>query len=129
MKKITKEWLEAARLDLETIQQLLPNDRLTAQVAFHAQQAVEKALKALIEDSGRHVPRVHSLEKLFAMCEPLVDIEVDEITIIALDSLYTDSRYPGDFGLLPSGKPSIEQAKGFYEFAQKVYMQISASLD
>ena len=30
---------------------------------------------------------------------------------------YIDSRYPGDMGLLPYGKPTLEDAKEFHEFA------------
>ncbi|WP_156104560.1 HEPN domain-containing protein, partial [Spirochaeta lutea] len=41
-------WLEFARLDLETIEEIINNPRLTSMVAFHAQQCVEKSLKAII---------------------------------------------------------------------------------
>jgi hypothetical protein len=40
-----------------------------------------------------------------------------------LDELYIESRYPGDFGLMPNGKPSVEEAKEFYEFAKTIYQQ------
>jgi hypothetical protein len=42
MKKITGEWLEAASLDIEIIPHIFQNDRLTGQIAFHSQQAIEK---------------------------------------------------------------------------------------
>ena len=57
MREITKNWLEAASLDLESITLILENDRLTGHVAFHAQQAIEKSLKALIEENGDRVPK------------------------------------------------------------------------
>ncbi len=51
MKLITQEWLDRAADDLETIRQLLHHEtRLTNVVSFHAQQAVEKTLKAIIEE-------------------------------------------------------------------------------
>jgi HEPN domain-containing protein len=34
-----------------------------------------------------------------------------------LDEVYISARYPSDLGLLPSGKPSIQDAKELYEFA------------
>ena len=34
-----------------------------------------------------------------------------------VDSAYTESRYPDDVGLMPYGKPSIEDARTFYQFA------------
>lgn len=50
MKPITKEWLGRASDDLDAIEQLLKKEHLTNVVAFHAQQAVEKTLKAVIEE-------------------------------------------------------------------------------
>ncbi len=128
MKQITKDWLETAKLDLEAIPYLLENERLTGQVAFHAQQAIEKSLKAIIEESGQRVPKIHSLSKLFDICESFVSIQSDEEIIIALDSLYIESRYPGEFGLLPDGKPNQKQAKAFYNFALFVFEVINAHL-
>ena len=44
MKPITHEWLTRATEDLAAAQMLLSRPDLTNVVAFHAQQAVEKAL-------------------------------------------------------------------------------------
>jgi len=49
--------------------------------------------------------------------------EKDELLQL-LDELYIDSRYPGDMGLLPYGKPTLEDAKEFYEFAQSVFDKV-----
>lgn len=129
MKQITKDWLEAASLDIESIVYLLPNERLTGHVAFHAQQVIEKSLKALIEENGERVPKVHSLSKLFDLCSTFINIHFDDDLVIALDSLYIESRYPGEFGLLPEGKPSQKQALLFYEFALEVYRSIINQLE
>jgi HEPN domain-containing protein len=128
MKDITREWLELAFLDLESISRLIIDERLTSQVAFHAQQAIEKSLKAILEEFGEKVPRIHSLSKLFDLCSHFIGIEVDELMVIALDSMYTESRYPGDHGLLPEGKPSMKQAQQFFEFAQLVHKKILSNL-
>jgi len=109
MKQITKDWLETASLDLESIPLIIQNDRLTGHVAFHAQQAIEKSLKASIEEYGGRVPKIHSLSKLFELCVPYISVPIDDDIIIALDSLYIESRYPGEFGLLPEGKPNQKQ--------------------
>jgi hypothetical protein len=45
-----------------------------------------------------------------------------------LDKLYLDSRYPGDFGLLPSGKPTPEEAIGYYNEAVHISQQIKNAL-
>ena len=129
MKAITKEWLESANLDFENILHIIKDDRLTGHVAFHAQQAIEKSLKATIEEFGQKVPRIHSLSKLISICASLIDIIVDEEIVVALDSLYMESRYPGEFGLLPEGKPSQKQAQKFFDCAQAVYESIKYQLE
>ena len=129
MRDITKQWLESASLDLENIQLIIENDRLTGHVAFHSQQAIEKSLKALIEEVGGKVPRIHSLSKLFDLSTTFLDIQVEDEIIISLDSLYVESRYPGEFGLLPEGKPTLKQARTFHIFAQEVFEIVKSYLE
>ncbi|MGC8493995.1 MAG: HEPN domain-containing protein [Syntrophobacteraceae bacterium] len=52
MKKVTKEWLRAAADDLRVIDRIRRDEHLTHMIAFHAQQAVEKSIKAAIEEYG-----------------------------------------------------------------------------
>ncbi len=33
----------------------------------------------------------------------------------------SQSRYPNEFGVLPSGKPTLEDAREFYDFAKMNY--------
>ena len=121
MKEITKEWLDLAFLDLESISYLINDDRLTGQVAFLSQQTIEKSLKAIIEENSSKVPRIHSLSKLFELCSAYIELEVDESVVIALDSIYTESRYPGEQGLLPEGKPGKNQVTQYFDFAKYVF--------
>ena len=119
-----KEWLEAAKLDLESIKYLIVSEYLTPVVAFHAQQVIEKALKSLLEFKQIRIPKIHKLQTLIDLtelsCEPN-----EEDLLIMLDDLYIDARYPGDFGLLPDGKPTLQDAEAFYLFAKKIYKEIS----
>ena len=39
-----------------------------------------------------------------------------------------NSRYPLEVGLLPDGKPTIKQAKQFYEFAKNIFEKINSFL-
>ena len=54
--------------------------------------------------------------------------EYDDL-IQLLDTLYIESRYPGDMGLLPYGKPTLKDAKEFYDFAQKLFDDVCQKLD
>ena len=49
MKKITKDWFDSAESDLMLIRQIMYDENLTHLASFHAQQAVEKSFKAVIE--------------------------------------------------------------------------------
>jgi len=39
------------------------------------------------------------------------------------DNTYADTRYPGSFGLLPSGFPTKEQAREILKIAERVYRE------
>ncbi len=70
MKLITKEWLDRALDDLEAIEELLKREHLTNVAAFHAQQAVEKTLKAVIEEVGIGLRKTHNLLRLDELIRP-----------------------------------------------------------
>jgi len=125
---LSKEWLKAAYLDLENISYIIGVEHLTSIVAFHSQQSIEKSLKAFITSKDIDIPKIHSLNKLFNLCEKeFSDTNSDLITL--LDSLYIESRYPGDMGLLPYGKPTLKDAKEFYTFANNLFTEICTLLN
>lgn len=45
-----------------------------------------------------------------------------------LDAVYIEARYPGDMGLLPTGKPTEDEAAELYGFANDIFQQLQASL-
>lgn len=128
MKSLTNDWLLSAESDLATIKKIADDQFLTHQVAFHSQQAVEKSFKAIIEQFELGFIKSHSLNTLYGKVSSKWVIKLDVEILMLLDQLYIESRYPGDFGLLPNGKPSIEQAAIFYEFAQMVYEEVRVFL-
>ena len=58
------EWMKYARADLVFARLPLPTGGLYEQLCFHAQQAAEKALKALLVQLGIAVPKTHNLQGL-----------------------------------------------------------------
>ncbi|MDD2567743.1 MAG: HEPN domain-containing protein [Thiovulaceae bacterium] len=128
MRVFTKEWLRAAHDDLLTIEELLDNPNLTHILAFHAQQCVEKLFKAILEEHEIDTPKIHKLLKLQNILPvKLADIDKDILNI--LDELYIESRYPGEMGLLPHGKPSTGDAKEFYAFAISTFNKVCILLN
>ncbi|GBE15563.1 MAG TPA: HEPN domain-containing protein [Proteobacteria bacterium] len=128
MKAVTTDWLRSARADLETINAILDKPNLAAVVAFHAQQCVEKCLKALLEEIDIEVGKTHSLLTLKAAAERDYSIDWDEDTLSLLNKLYIDSRYPTESGLLPNGAPSLEDARDLARFAAEAMDEADALL-
>ena len=121
------EWLKAAKDDLILLAEIQDNEDITNLIAFHAHQAVEKSLKALLEFKAQEVPKIHKLQTLIDRTG--LNREDDEELIQLLDSLYIESRYPGDMGLLPYGKPTLEDAREFHSFARDLFEQICDLLE
>ncbi len=123
MKERTNAWLEFAARDLEAARKLMDDEYLSNIVLFHAQQCVEKCLKAILEEYDQNVPKIHGVNKLYSLITEHTDIRLpvtdDELDFI--DDVYIDTRYPGNFGLLPSGFPQKNEAKLLFDIAQKLY--------
>ncbi len=128
MKSISAAWLSAANDDLILIQEIIRNETLTHMVAFHAQQAIEKSFKALLEEREGIVPRIHTLETLLAKITRYAVIDAELDLLEDLDKLYVDARYPADFGLLPDGKPTVVEAIAFNELAIYIHNKIKSVL-
>ena len=128
MKRQTEYWLKAAEDDLIVIRGIINNDNLTNMVAFHSQQAIEKSIKAVLEEKENHVPRIHNLINLKGRIEGYIELNFDQEIFDQINELYIDSRYPTDLGLLPDGKPSKEIAEEFFSIATKIFQKITAYL-
>jgi HEPN domain-containing protein len=128
MKRITEDWLESARLDLDSIEMVITKEHLTPIASFHAQQVVEKSFKAYLEEKEVPFRKIHDVVTLYGMLSeelPKLDIAILE----RLDDLYIDARYPGELGLLPNGKPSVDDAWKFYEFAKYVFEEVKSIIE
>jgi HEPN domain-containing protein len=127
MKEITKEWLSAANDDLKAAMTLLSDASLTNLVAFHTQQCIEKSFKALAEENSIHIPKTHDLIKLHILIHDMIPYIEMEI-LYKVNELYIDSRYPGDLGLMPDGKPTLQEGMEFITFAELVFSLINRKL-
>jgi len=59
---------------------------------------------------------------LHTICEDLHEdkLEIDNEALIFLNDVYIDSRYPADFGILPSGQTGAEEAEKAYAYAKNI---------
>lgn len=129
MKKITEDWLRSARMDLDNISKIIHEEHLTPVVAFHSHQAIEKYLKALMEENQIEFRKTHDLIYLHKIIKKHFDLKIDIRILRAINELYIDSRYPGEFGILPDGKPTVKDAKEFYEYAKSIFEIIISKLE
>ncbi len=126
--EMAKEWLKAAKTDLEVIKNILHDEHLTSMVAFHSQQSIEKSLKAILEYYNQDVPKIHQIKKLFYLTKDYVEFDIDKELVLKIDTLYIESRYPGSLGLLPYGKPTLKDAKEFFLFATNIFNTVCNQL-
>jgi HEPN domain-containing protein len=96
---VAREWVEKAESDLKTAALGLragpeaPPDA----ICFHAQQCVEKYLKAYLALQGLPFPKTHDLEELLALLPRGVAVELSAAEQERLTNYATVTRYPGDY--------------------------------
>ena len=127
--KIFELWLKYADEDLRSARVLLEAE-LYSMVCFHSQQAVEKLLKALLALLGQPIPRIHSLLRLRKLSEESLGnaLRLDEESLMFLNDVYLDSRYPTDLGILPTGLPNQADAQRAYDCAKELCKVLSSTI-
>ena len=99
MNPLTLEWVQRAEADYIAVQQLL----LTAKpllhniICFHAQQCIEKYLKAWLQEANIRAPRTHNLEELLDLIvATLPEWQHWQPDFKIIMAYAVDPRYPGD---------------------------------
>jgi HEPN domain-containing protein len=125
VRRLSGDWLAKAAVDLLVCERLLGQDAAFFEtVAFHAQQAAEKSLKALLVARQLEFPRTHDIERLVelvarddgALAEALADAA--ELTPFGVEY-----RYPGEYAPV-----TAEAADACVSLARKVHNEISTRL-
>lgn len=106
------EWLFFADSDTKLAQKAL-EERIYHLVCFHAQQAAEKLLKAVLVAHGELPPKTHALRELYLrVVKYIPEIEEHFSAFKRFDRYYMPTRYPDVLpGSLPEGLPGEEDAK------------------
>jgi HEPN domain-containing protein len=119
--KLPELWLQYANDDLQSAKVLL-QEGIYNMVCFHSQQVAEKLLKSFIASYRKEIPRTHNLIRLHKICEDLIvgKLGIDREMLIFLNDVYIDSRYPADFGILPSGQSGEKEARQAYSYANAI---------
>lgn len=113
-----KNWLMKANNDLKTAKdEIVTDEPATDTVCFHAQQYVEKSLKAFLIYNGKEIKRILDIAVLIREWteidedfNQLFKIEADKLTDYAIEIRYSEEFYI----------PSIDEAKDAIEIAERV---------
>ena len=98
MKRETAKWVQKAEADWKVAHKLAGENAPPRDiVCFHCQQAAEKYLKALLQESGLVVPRTHELVNVLKLLLP-GDATLAPLRRIArsLTQYAVHYRYPGE---------------------------------
>jgi HEPN domain-containing protein len=124
VQKLVAEWVRWAHADM-SVASLVDDERIAPEiVAFHAQQAVEKMLKALLVQRQVDFPRTHSIGALLSLCEEAGFVGAQEyVDASSLTRYAVATRYPGE-----EEPVSREEAKEAVTLAAQVFVWAFAEL-
>jgi HEPN domain-containing protein len=126
--ELAHRWLVRADHDLITARQtLLLPDSPTDTPCFHAQQAIEKSLKALLTYHQIVFPKTHDLLRLLDLTLPLLsELEEFREQFSDMEVYAVAIRYP-DVGFDPSREEAIEALSLAEAIVVKVREQLPTS--
>ena len=90
------DWLNHAQSDLSIAKSKKNNRVMYAHLCFHAQQAAEKALKAVLVIKGVSFGRSHDLAYLLALLPDSCSIPPALLQLPLLNKYAVQYRYPGE---------------------------------
>jgi len=116
MNETVREWMDKAEADYHVAARevRVVKDRSDDAVCFHAQQCIEKLVKAALIQRNVIPPRIHDLVELSRLlgraCEGW-DYPVEELRFLSLAAV--TFRYPGS-------RASAEDAQGAFDICMRV---------
>ena len=99
MKELVNEWIRKAKKDEGTAKReaLIGEDANSDAVCFHAQQAIEKCLKGLLQHCEIRFSKTHDLSALLELLLPrFPDLNVLDDDMEWMSAFAVEIRYPGE---------------------------------
>jgi len=125
-KEAAKAWLKKAEHDFSVAGLILEDNEYADIACFHAHQAVEKALKAVLEYNNLDIPKIHDLEKLLNLVSKFsIDLKDFYKEVIILNDYYISSRYPLDVPIDYTRK----ETKQAVEFAKEIMTLVKKHIE
>jgi HEPN domain-containing protein len=122
---VAREWVIKAENDLKTASYILRMSKgcPTDTVCFHAQQCVEKYLKAFLVVKGIDFPRIHDIEYLVSLLPEDIWLKLSIEEQRRLTAYATVTRYPGDYEPI-----NIAEAKKSVTLARRIRKEMRGLL-
>jgi HEPN domain-containing protein len=123
-----REWLRYAEADLNLARMPLPEGTMHEQLCFHAQQAAEKALKAVLVSLGSDFPHTHDLRILTEIISRQIAISPSIAKCAGLLTPYAVAfRYPGGYEPVQDEErqEAVSAARDVVEWARQYLSQLS----
>ena len=121
MNALVHEWIAKAEGDFTTAMRELrarkqPN---FDSACFHAQQVVEKYLKAYLQDHSVSFPKTHNLIELLEICvQRDASFDLHRSSMIALEGYTVRFRYPGDIAEKADARSATLHAEVIRKFVR-----------
>ena len=115
--EVLRQWIDRAEEDLRTAEYILTleKDCPFGNICFHAEQCVEKYLKALLVFKGIDFPKTHNIPEVLALVPPSVRPSLSPEEQEQLTDYATVLRYPGEWEPI-----TREDAEAAVKVARKV---------
>jgi HEPN domain-containing protein len=125
IRELVGQWMHSARSDL-ALARLTDDERIAPEIlAFHAQQAAEKALKALLVRRQVEFPFIHTIGPLLTLCREAGFEGTEALSGAAILTRYAvAARYPGE-----EEPVTRQEAREAVELATQVLVWVETQLE
>ncbi len=117
-----RDWLRHALSDLSVASETKTKEVLLETLCFHAQQAAEKSIKAVLIKHAIPLIKTHNLKILLEQLSSILSVPAEIMNSVGLTDYAITSRYPGDWEPVTEAEyeEAINQAKSIYKWAESI---------
>mgnify|MGYP006304520093 CR=1 FL=1 len=123
MKELTLEWIQKAEGDYHSALRdyRARNHPNYDSAGFHAQQCVEKYLKAILQENNIRFQKVHDLLALMQLCLSVdSQLKIHKDILADLNPFAVVFRYPGEYATKQDAKAAIQALKTLRVYLRQV---------
>lgn len=122
------DWIRRAKSDLALARLPIAGDLVLEDLCFHAQQAAEKSIKAILTAERISFPKTHNLYALFDLLPEGTQLPPENARVARLTEYAVSTRYPGAEEPLTEEErhEALHLAESVLEWAEDILDQAGA---